>query len=571
VEVIRRLYLYAMSGVMLAILAVGLRLLVAVLLDAIWPVGVRIVGPETSRDELSLAAALVGVGLPVWLIHWWLVRRSLRAGGESGEEERGSSTRALYLSVVLAATILFIAGAAAEVVRAALLALVGLAGSAGQPDPPGAIATILVAGGVWAYHAAVRRTDLAGGPLEDGAAWWPRIYLYGAVLVGLFAGIGAFGRLVDALASLLLDPAAAFGDRQDLQLWAISEVALIAVVAAVVAGHGWYVQRLIADPGWRGEHESRSALRVGFFGALLGIAVASVLMELVDAGQAIVSQALGLTPTVAEAGGARPAGLAHAIAVPVLGGLPWLAVALLARRWALDESRRSPVPGRAISVARLDAYLLALIGLAFGGVGLGWLVGLAIDALLGGQRLSLGGGDGWRRELASYLPAAVLGLALWAWRWSGVIRRTSADPVGEAASTARRAALLLVLAVSLIVAVSSLALILYRLFNSLLGLPLGGGIVSELSTPAGALLVSAAVAAYHGTLVRADAQLRARSAARAPAPVGARVPMAPSTPAPSMPAASRSLVLRAASPAELEAVLSAIRSGLPAGARLDDA
>jgi hypothetical protein len=227
------------------------------------------------------------------------------------------------------------------------------------------------------------------------------------------------------------------------------------------------------------------------------------------------------------------------------------------------------VPGRAGSVARFDAYLLALIGLAFGAVGLGGLLGLAIDALLGGERLSLGSGEGWRTALASYLPAAVLGLSLWAWRWSAVIRRTSADPIGEAGSSVRRAALLLVLAVSLIAAVTSLALLLYRLFNSLLGLPLGETIASELSTPAGALIVSTAVAVYHGLLVRADAQLRARSVPSAPAPVDSGDSIAP--PAPSMPVASRSLVLRAASLAEIEALLSAIRSGLPPGTRLDDA
>jgi hypothetical protein len=565
VEVIRRLYLYAMSGVMLAILAAGLRLLVEVPLDAIWPQGVVIIG-SNSREELSLAGALVGVGLPVWLIHWWLVRRSLQAGGEAGEEERRSDVRALYLAVVLAVSILFVADAAADLIRAGLLAVVGLTGQpvlGGATDPPGAIATIVVAGAVWAYHAAVRRADLAGGPLEHGAAWWPRLYLYGAVLVALFAGIEASERLVDALASLLLEPAAAFGDGRDLQFAAISEVALIAVMAAVVAGHAWYIQRLLADPDWRGEHEARSGIRVAFFVALLGIAAGSVLMALMNAGEAILGQALGATAS--EPGGFRPGGLVQAVAVPILGGLPWLAVGWLVRGWALDESHRSPVPGRSGSVARLDAYLVALIGLAFGSVGLGWLVGLAIDAVLGGQRLSLGAGDGWRDELASFLPAAVLGFAVWAWRWSAVIRRTADDPTGEAGSSVRRAALLLVLGVSLIVAVSSLALILYRVFNSLLGVPIGESIVSELSTPAGALLVSAAIAVYHGALVRADAQLRAGAAP-------ARPVVEPLVPAPQpAPASSRQLVLRAASPDELEAVLGALRSELPAGVRLDDA
>jgi hypothetical protein len=293
-------------------------------------------------------------------------------------------------------------------------------------------------------------------------------------------------------------------------------------------------------------------------------------------GRAIVLQALG-TPQL-EAGTLEPATLAEGLAVPLLRALPWLLAGVATRRLALAEGRASEVPGRGAAMERLDGYGGALLGLAFGAVGLAAVLGLALDAVLGGPRFSLTG-DTAKVELATFLPAAILGLALWGWRWLGISVRFAANPVAEAGSSIRRTALLAVLGVSLIASVIGLALILYRLFNLLLGVRLGASVVSELSTPFGVLVVAAAVAAYHGALVRRDARLRSESAtvppeapplpaAIRPATGGETAAATPSEPAP-VPA-SRPLVLRAGSPRELDVILDSLRASLPAGARLDD-
>jgi hypothetical protein len=331
--------------------------------------------------------------------------------------------------------------------------------------------------------------------------------------------------------------------------------------------HAWYAERLLDDPGWRGASERPARARVAFFGAVLGIAAVYVLIELMSAGRAILVEVLGIAEATAAASGQRPPTLARAIVVPLLGLMPWLLAGVAARRQALAEAGRSGLPGRPMSVARLEEYLVSLIGLAFGAVALGWLFGLAIDALLGGNRVAVSGSD-WKLETASFMPAAVLGLALWAWRWSWVVVQSSADPVSEAGSSIRRTALLAVLAVSIIASVASLGLILYRLFGSLLGIEFGENIVSALSTPVGALVVAAAVATYHGLLVRRDSELRAQQAGAAAATpellaaVPAVEPVA---------IVQRTLVLRAASAAELDAAVQMIRAGLPLGTRLDDA
>jgi hypothetical protein len=64
--------------------------------------------------------------------------------------------------------------------------------------------------------------------------------------------------------------------------------------------------------------------------------------------------------------------------------------------------------------------------------------------------------------------------------------------------------LYIALGVPLISSITAGALIVYRLFQILLGAGESGNIASELSTPAGIVIVAAAVVAYHGMALRRD-------------------------------------------------------------------
>jgi hypothetical protein len=164
--------------------------------------------------------------------------------------------------------------------------------------------------------------------------------------------------------------------------------------------------------------------------------------------------------------------------------------------------------------------------------------------------------------LAQFLPMAAFGLGIWAWQWSRVLARRRRDPHGEANSTIRRAFLYLTLAVSLVVALGSAALILYRLVGTLIGANLEGNAVSALSTPIGALVMAAVVLGYHGLLLRADMALRpVEAAAPAPSPV-----MLAGAPA----GVQRTLELVGPEGADLDAALAAARAALPEGVRLEE-
>src|SRR5688572_8752471 len=125
-QTIRRLYLYLLSGITLGMLLVGLSLLLEVTLAALGiGHGALASGGSGDRERLSVAAALVGVGLPVWAIHWFLVERGMRPTSAHAEAERASIVRALFFSVVLGVLLGFGATAAFALVQELIRAVLG--------------------------------------------------------------------------------------------------------------------------------------------------------------------------------------------------------------------------------------------------------------------------------------------------------------------------------------------------------------------------------------------------------------------------------------------------------------
>src|SRR5262245_52203811 len=103
--VARRVYLYTVSFVALAAVAIGVHDLLALFVGRFVDESRVIVGESGEiREQASFAIALVVVGLPVWLIHWWLVLRGSRGGDARAMEERGSAVRSLDLNLVRAIT-----------------------------------------------------------------------------------------------------------------------------------------------------------------------------------------------------------------------------------------------------------------------------------------------------------------------------------------------------------------------------------------------------------------------------------------------------------------------------------
>jgi len=96
VTTIRRIYAYLLAFAGLAMVSIAMANLVQLLVDLVLQVPV-VSSDRYVRDTVSLYAAAALVGLPVWLVHWLWIGRSVRAD----PEERASTLRRLYVYAVL--------------------------------------------------------------------------------------------------------------------------------------------------------------------------------------------------------------------------------------------------------------------------------------------------------------------------------------------------------------------------------------------------------------------------------------------------------------------------------------
>jgi len=558
----RRLYVYLLSGVSLGFVLFGLQSLVRVLLETFGMRGDVLSGELDASQQLSGALALVGVGTPVWLLHWWFAERSIRPEHDPSDAERQSALRALYFALLLAILLAISAFAISDLVFGLLADLLPAPDAYyGSPAGP-ALATALVGGAAWGYHALLRRRDMAARELRRAAVWLPRAYLYGAAVGGAVWSLTSLVPLVDAVVRT------AVGDTVEAYVW-IGSVGPTIVGAAIWAGHAWYASRLRADPGWRGASERAARLRLGYFVALIVVGVTGTI--------AFVSAAL--EPLLAALPGAgRPTEqIVPAVVTGAIAAMPfalaWWFHARSLRREATVEVDADR-PGLAW---RLEHVAVGLTGLAFAAAGSARLITITLDAAFGTHPV-LDGGFGVG-ELSLDLPLAVLGGAVWIWAWVPMERRHQAFPQAEAASTVRRAGLLIVLAVAVIAGLSSLALILYRLFGFLLGAELSGDAVGELSTPAGILLVALVAGLYHGLALRRDLAVapppqphpgaaEREAVAAVPEPILTEEADWESEGGPVLPPGI-ALTLRGPDGSDLEAALKAARDALPEGYRLE--
>jgi hypothetical protein len=137
-----------------------------------------------------------------------------------------------------------------------------------------------------------------------------------------------------------------------------------------------------------------------------------------------------------------------------------------------------------------------------------------------------------------------VGAGVWLWHWYAAQRRVVEAPAAERGATTRRLYLFGVLALALVALLGSLAFIIYRIFNVLLGVAPAATLVAEISLSLGVAAVTAPLLAYHALELRDDLAARAEPA------------ITPRT---------LTLVLSGPPEADLAAEVSALRRHLPAG------
>lgn len=152
---VRRLYLYLVAALGLALFLSGVAGLVSVLIRTVAQ------GPgEPLRESLAFFAALLVTGFPVWFVPWRRLQRALGTGDLQAGAAHRSLIRKLYLYFYLFLASMTILGGAIYVVFQGFSVLLGERSAADMSsDLSQALAFTAIAAGVWGYHFTLLRTD----------------------------------------------------------------------------------------------------------------------------------------------------------------------------------------------------------------------------------------------------------------------------------------------------------------------------------------------------------------------------------------------------------------------------
>lgn len=450
-SVVRRILVFVILFALVSVAASG----ISGLLQRALEVG-RVISADDAGLALSLAFTLIGA--PLAAVLWWWERRRLAVD----PAERASLVWALYVTA-MSFTALVIATTALG--RTAVEAIDG-------DWRPGDLATGAVWLGVWIWHRWMRRsavtapTRLVDLPTGLGAVF--------GLVVAAYSAISAIaGLITQALLGVTVQLAASAD-------WAVP--ILQALIWCAIGLLVWW---------WHWFREGAKDARGGFAGVLLvaviGAAAATTLFA-IGSVLFLVLRLLFDSAPLAEI----VSSLDVAIAAALVGATVWVYHAQVL-------AGRSPQTRRA---ARLVISAIALIGAASG-------FGVVVNALLA----TLGGrlvDDDPRTLLLGGISALVVGATVWVIAWRPA---RGVDPE-EAADPARRVYLVVVFGASAVVAIVTLLIIGYRVFEFALDVGGPDALVERIRAPLGLLSATALVFAYHFAIWRRDRALAPAAARR---------------------------------------------------------
>ena len=429
----RRLYLYGVTLAALVTSALGLVFVATFVVESIFVGGE--VAASTTGQAVGLSMTLVG--LPLWWLHWRLIEKHVARL----PVETRSVVRKLYVYVVLAVGVGFVAEGAVS----ALSFVARVEEFDGRPW-----AAMIVWGGVWAFH--WRREASEGQPTAETLAL-RRIYIYGvagSALVTAAAGLGWAAHLVlrEAYDALALPPAAAFAGVADEQ---VRRALILLLVGGVVwVGHWLYFARDDEDSVLRQAYLFVLAQFVPF------VTVFVTAMFIVDR---VLVWVFGVGANgAAEHFRSLPGALA---VVLVAGGV------LGYHHTVAREETHEPA-----SEAR-GAYVYALAGVGL--LALAFAISMLVDTVFEfaleretavSTRHLLG------ESLALVLAIGLIGGALWGYHWSRLQRRLRTAGPEERAARPRRLYLTAAQGVGMIALIGGLSVVVYALIKGILAVDL---------------------------------------------------------------------------------------------------
>lgn len=438
---IRRIYLYTVSFVSLEVVLWGLINLARSFLS-----GEEIGGVERLAGALSFML----VGLPVFLIHWWLAQRSAR----QDEEERSSRVRAVFFYGVLFAELSPLIQNGLAILNRFLflafnlrqeMALVG--GEQSWSDNLTAIAFNAL---VVLYFWFLLRREWQAGFDGDSFAEVRRFYRYAWVVYALVLTVMGFQQVTYYILGFLntVGPG-------------VSELLVNGLTLLLVGSPLWaltwrHVQLHMDQAGERRSELRLVLLYVFSLPSLIVVLAAaafllSVLLEVLFGARFTLDQFFSR--------------ISNSVSVALPIGL----MGFYYNRILFGEIGAVPEISRGNSLRRIYAYLLALSGLAAWFAGLQFLFSAGVRLLLGETTLAE---SALRSSLAASLATLVIGLPVWFAAWRPMQRQAyQAGEIGDRArsSIIRRTYLFLAVFAGVIGSMLSAGGLLFQIISSLLG------------------------------------------------------------------------------------------------------
>ncbi len=450
---VRRTIVFILLFALVVIAAIGLSGLLGRLLDA----GNALASNDITGLARSLAFTLIAG--PFAAVLWWLLWRRM-----AGQDERSSVAWGLYL-----------AGLSTVALITASTTLLTCAAALVRGDwQPQNLATGVVWAGVWAWHRWMSRDEAKS----------PRRLVTGAPVLGSVFGlaIGA-GGLVTALGSLAdaaidgFSPSVFVGD----PWWHLTLQAIIWCVGGAAI---WW---------WHWVVDGARTLRGGLADvALVVVGVAGgTILTLTGAGIALFTLLeLTFDRSLPTARILDPLG--SALAAAAVGALVW-------------QYHRGQVPARADQTGFAVGVVTSGIGLVCAASGLG----VVVNSILAAVTVTLAGSD-TRSLLLGGISALVVGGPVWWVAW----KPAKAVDAAQIGATGRRVYLILVFGLSAVVAIITLLVIGYRIFEFALGTGTGQSLIDRVRAPLGLLVATGLAAGYHFAVWNRDRSMIAAAPGR---------------------------------------------------------
>jgi hypothetical protein len=489
----RRVYVYLICTISLVVVAISLVNVLEIATHYVWGLfrsDALIDEPASEiRRNLSLFLALLGVSLPIFALHAYLAERWARSGGL--DSDRFSRSRGLYFTAVLSVSLLIFGMSLISMIETAISSQFESWIWISPLQVVISMLVVLVTGSIWAGHAWMRHRDMTLVDLPWTSNVPVRIYFYGALFIsGILLMIGTAQILRILVEQLVINGTGFFSFS-----WADREIALpiafIAVGAVVWSLHWSYRRRAHVDPGWQSSVRRGSRLRLTYMYLIMLVAFSVSVVAL-----SITSGEL-LRPLIGPSVSALEDPFLSSVLTPVAFVASFGAFWLFHRRTMFTESRDLSQPEVIEGEARLEQYMLALVGFVVGAIGLGYLAGATVEYLFDAVGFEGVRPDWFPDRTSLFVALLLVGAIVWLPIWRERQKKSATEPVSERQSHSRRAYLYLTLSFSTLALLVSLSTILYQVLQVILNVRPSAGLSGDVAALLGVSLVGGVSLAYH--------------------------------------------------------------------------